>query len=693
MKTTRNLALLTLLVSAPAAWAQVPAAPASPSGAKTPAAPLSVDQRAEAYSDFASGHLSELQYDMTGNSDQAEQAIALYKKALALTPGSSVIHERLAEVYAKTQRLHDATIEAQTAVEIDPDNVSAHRVLARIYVHQLGDVNTGQAQTDDITKAIEQFTAIQKLQPYDVSSALWLARLYRFENRHDEAEKVLRGVLQRNPDSEQALEQLSQLLIDGGRSQEAIQLLEQSTADGASPEVYDLLGDAYSQAKDYPKAEKAYQQAVEEDPDEPSHRHGLAEALSAQDKYAAAIEQYKKLVELEPGTAEDYLRLGQLYRRLGQYDQADASLQRAKQLAPDSLEVLYSQALLYEDQGRYGDSEKILTDAITGLKSQSSGEENPNAISILDEQLGRVYLEEGNYTAAINTYQQMSQLGPDAERRAQMLLIDAYRQSHNLDEAIAVTQKAIAQNPKDQNLVVTLAMLYGEKGDAESGTKLLTPLLKGTSADLDIYLDLAQVQERGKKYDEATQSANKALELAKDSPDKVSAYFMLGAICEQQKLYDQAEGQFQKALALDPNNAAVLNYYGYMLADRGLRLPEATSMIQRAVSQEPSNGAYLDSLGWAFYKQNKLTQAEEYLLKAVARESHDPTILGHLGDTYLKLGQTDQAAEIYERALAEWQKASPADYEGDKVSEVDTRLKNLKRRLAQKSTPDAAKPQ
>ena len=33
----------------------------------------------------------------------------------------------------------------------------------------------------------------------------------------------------------------------------------------------------------------------------------------------------------------------------------------------------------------------------------------------------------------------------------------------------------------------------------------------------------------------------------------------------------------------DPKNAAVLNYYGYMLADRGVRLEEATDMIhQRA---------------------------------------------------------------------------------------------------------------
>jgi tetratricopeptide (TPR) repeat protein len=693
MKTTSYLALLALLLSTPSAWAQSSAPASSSTASSAPPAASSIDTRAQAYSLFAAGHLAELRFDMTGSSDDAEQAIDSYKKALELTPGSSVIHERLAEVYAKTQHLHEATLEAQTALQIDPDNVSAHRVLARIYVHQLGDGSTGQAQDEEIASAVAQFEAIQKLEPYDVSSALWLARLYRFQNRHDEAEKVLRGVLQRNPDSEQALEQLSQLLIDGGRSQEAIQLLQQAVNDGASPEIYDLLGDAYSQAKDYANAEKAYAEAVEQDPDEPSHRHGLAQALTSEDKYSAALEQYKKLAELEPGTAENYLRMGQLYRRLGKFDEAESSLLRAKQLAPGSLEVLYSEALLYEDQGRYADAVKILTDAISGLKNQAGSEDNPNALSILDEQLGRVYLEQGNYQSAIDTYQQMSRLGPEAQKRAQMLLIDAYRQSHNLDEAISTTQKALADSPQDQSLTVTLAMLYGEKGDADAGTKLLTPLLKGNNSDQEIYLDLAQVQERGRKYDEAEKSASKALELSQSPADKVSAHFMLGAINERQKRYDQAEDEFRKALELDPDNAAVLNYYGYMLADRGLRLPEAVTMIQHAISQEPANGAYLDSLGWAFYKQNKLSEAEDYLRKAVAREGNDPTILGHLGDVYLKLGQTDRAAEIYEQALTDWQKAAPADYDAEKVNEVDTQLKTLKRRLAQKSSPDTAKPQ
>ncbi len=96
----------------------------------------------------------------------------------------------------------------------------------------------------------------------------------------------------------------------------------------------------------------------------------------AQDKYAEALEQFKRLTEIEPSTSENYLRMAQLYRRLGKFDQAEASLLRAKQLAPGSLEVLYNEALLYEDQGRYDDAVKVLSDAIAGMKSQSSSARN-----------------------------------------------------------------------------------------------------------------------------------------------------------------------------------------------------------------------------------------------------------------------------------------------------------------------------
>jgi len=702
MKTILTVAFF-VLCGAGSLWAQdnaqaMPNSATQNSSAQTGESKTSPDSdKADLYYYFSLGHSLEIQYEATGGAELASQSMEAYKKALAMDPRSSVIMERLAEIEAKSQHIRDAVAEAQEALKVDPDNVDAHRLLARIYIRTLGDMGAGEVQKESLDKAIEQFQAILKLQPDDPYSALWLARLYRFENQHDAAEKVLRSLLEREPDNGQALEQISQLLIDEGRSQEAITLLSQAAADSSAPDLYDLLGDAYSQQKDYPRAEQAYRKAVDEEPEEASHRHGLGQALMAENKYADALDQFKKLSEMEPGTADNYLRMAELYRRLGHFDQAEQSLLRAKQLSPGSLEVLYNEALLYEDQGRFDDAIKVLSDAIAGIKAQggeSTSNGNPsNALGILYEQLGRAYGEAQNYPAAIETYREMAKLGPDSKNLAERLTIEAYREDRDIDRAIAEAKKALADSPKDPNLTVTLAMLYGEKKDVEGATQLLQPLLQGNQKDVEIYVDMAQVQERGQQYPQAEQSAGKAGQIAITPSDKEMVWFMLGAIYEKEKRFDLCEQQFQKVLQQNPDSPEVLNYYGYMLADRGVRLPEATTMIQKAVNLQPNNGAFLDSLGWAYYKQNKLPEAEEYLRRAVDREGHDPTILGHLADVYLKMGQSERAAELMERSLSEWQRAVPADYDADKVNETDSQLKNLKKRLAQKSSPDAAKPQ
>ena len=161
MKITLSIAVLAFIAAAPGIRAQeaapapaaIPAQPvaqpaAASARATAPASPAAdASARADAYYDFTMGHLQEMQYEISGNSDAADQAIASYKKALDLAPDSSVILERLAEIYAKSQHIHDAVVQAQAALKIDPDNVDAHRLLARIYVHTLGDVNAGDRKS------------------------------------------------------------------------------------------------------------------------------------------------------------------------------------------------------------------------------------------------------------------------------------------------------------------------------------------------------------------------------------------------------------------------------------------------------------------------------------------------------------------------------------------------------------------
>ncbi|MFZ0909548.1 MAG: tetratricopeptide repeat protein [Candidatus Acidiferrales bacterium] len=668
--------------------------PASSQAAASPSTSADANHKSEAYFNFAMGHAEEEEFELTGRSENANQAVEYYKKALELDPESSVIIERLAETYAKSQHIQDAVHEAEAAIKANPDNPGPHRLLARIYVRNLGDLSAGSGQRDVIDKAVEQFREILRIDPKDSQSALWLARLYRFENEHDKAEQTLREVLRWDPTNEGALEQLSQLLMDEGRAADAIELLNKAAAQSTSSTLYDLLGDAYAQTHEYAKSEEAYKKAVEGDPDEASHRKGLAQALLTEEKFPQALEEYKRLADLEPENPDNYLRLSQIYRHMNKFDLAESNIVRAKELAPGNLEVTYNEALLYDAQGRFDDAAHVLADAIAGITGQGDNGGSPNALAILYEELGRIYREKEDYASAEHSYEELGKLGPEESRRAQMLLIDTYRESHEIDRAISETQKALKENDKDRGLTVTYAILLGEKEQTEEAEKVLRGLLKHNAEDQEVYLDLAQVEERGRHYADAEQSAMKAEELAGGAPEKEAAWFMLGAIYEREKKFELSEAEFKKALESDPKNAAVLNYYGYMLADRGVRLEEATNMIHQALAQEPSNGAYLDSMGWVYYKQNKLAEAEEYLKKAVDRSAHDPTILGHLGDVYAKMGRTERAAALWEKALAEWQHALPADYEADRVSELDQRLKNLKHsKVAEKPAPQDTKPQ
>ncbi len=96
-------------------------------------------------------------------------------------------------------------------------------------------------------------------------------------------------MLDDDPGNEAAVEQLTQLLLDENKADEAIKLLEDMTAQSPSATLLDLLGDAYTQNHDYAKAEGAYRKAVDLDPTELNHLRGLGQTLLAEEKYSDAL--------------------------------------------------------------------------------------------------------------------------------------------------------------------------------------------------------------------------------------------------------------------------------------------------------------------------------------------------------------------------------------------------------------------
>jgi predicted Zn-dependent protease len=322
MTTSRHLAvsliflLPGLLAGAQAASARQPSLPALQSRAGEQIASSSTPDSAkdtEAYYDFSMGHYYAQRYQVTSQSEDANKDIDFYKKAFVLDSGSQQIGDELAEIYFQSQHIRDAVTEAQSMLAKDPENLGAHRLLARIYIRTLGDMSNTAGQHDTLVRASEQYAEILRLDPTDTDAALWLARLYRLQNEHDKAETVLRALLAREPENENGVEQLTQLLLDEGKSQEAVSSLQGILQRAPTASLWDMLGAADTQIHDLPNAEQAYRKASEIQPDEISHRRGLAQALLAEEKFPEALEEFQRLSQMDADDPDNYLRLAEIY--------------------------------------------------------------------------------------------------------------------------------------------------------------------------------------------------------------------------------------------------------------------------------------------------------------------------------------------------------------------------------------------
>jgi Tfp pilus assembly protein PilF len=199
---------------------------------------------------------------------------------------------------------------------------------------------------------------------------------------------------------------------------------------------------------------------------------------------------------------------------------------------------------------------------------------------------------------------------------------------------------------------------------------------------------------RTHRWKDAEDALNHAGAMTTKKEDRIYLLFVKGELAERQKHNEPAEQFFRQVLDLDPNNAMTLNYLGYMMADKGTRLPEALAMIRKAVDQEPMNGAYLDSLGWAYFKMGEYELAEDNLRRAVERDRTDPTVHDHLGDLYEKTGRVRLAAAQWELSLSEYAKSASADVEPTDVAKVQKKLETARVKLArQESATGQPKPE
>ncbi len=199
---------------------------------------------------------------------------------------------------------------------------------------------------------------------------------------------------------------------------------------------------------------------------------------------------------------------------------------------------------------------------------------------------------------------------------ARISVAESWLTEHATDRALATARETASKAPNDLNAKQSLAGFLSVAGKPQEAVRVLSEVIttKGVDATWNLYF------ARATAYN--------------DMDDWTSA-----------------EKDLNKALSLSPDQPEVMNYLGYMWADRGEHLPQALDMLQRAARAKPQEGAIIDSLGWVYFKMGDYPRAIENLEKAVELDAADPSVNDHLGDAYLGAGRGLEALYQWQRVL------------------------------------------
>lgn len=201
--------------------------------------------------------------------------------------------------------------------------------------------------------------------------------------------------------------------------------------------------------------------------------------------------------------------------------------------------------------------------------------------------------------------------------------------------------------------VSAISLLQKEKHLEEAGSRLSLLQMKFPRQKLQLVLVQAELYNQQKKYDEAISTLSNALT---DFPNQKELLYTRALILERINKLDLAEIDLKKILAIDPNNFEALNALGYTLLNNSGRYVEAEKLLQKALDLEPNEAVIIDSFGWLQFKLGHLDQALKYLQQAYERQPENE-IAAHLAEVLWVLDRKDEARKVFERAI----KGSPDD--------------------------------
>jgi tetratricopeptide (TPR) repeat protein len=266
---------------------------------------------------------------------QAAEAAPLLEQAAQTKPKEFRPVYYAAEALSATGQTAKAVPLFKSAVEINPKSPEAELGLARAL-----------AKENNLDEAAAHFRKAAEAQP---EILLELAMLYEASGQRDQAMELYRKF----PGNAAARERLGELLLEGGKADEAIAELESAVKESPTTANRYALAMAYNTAKQYAKAEPLFVQVLEGEPGNLDIRMTYARVLREQKKYAPAAQEFFKVAQAKPDSAEAWSDLAGMLILIENYQGAVAALDKVKALGAEKAAHHYFRAIVLDKHKMY----------------------------------------------------------------------------------------------------------------------------------------------------------------------------------------------------------------------------------------------------------------------------------------------------------------------------------------------------
>jgi len=266
-----------------------------------------------------------------------------------------------------------------------------------------------------------------------------LGQLRVAQKRLEEAEKMYRQGLARDPHSLAALEGLVDLALLNRKPAQALRLIqEQLDSNSQNAALYLLRGKALLQNKQPEEAEHSMERTVEMDGQNVSALVLLAEIESSLGKFDRSIANYQRAIGVAPNDVRLYVALGRLHESQGDWQQAQTLYQKALAIQPEDALAANNLAYIMIEH------KESVNVALTLAQTARRGLPNlPNSA----DTLGWAYYHNGAYSVAVPFFEDAVKKAPGNLTYHYHLGL-TYQRLNDLGRARTEFEKMISLDPK-----------------------------------------------------------------------------------------------------------------------------------------------------------------------------------------------------------------------------------------------------